>query len=305
MPFKKLIPIPADTIPADTASTGKFAAFVEELKTMSMHDIVSMIASNLIEIALKILLALIIYWIGRWVIHRIVKITKRVLIHRQIEQSLSSFLISLIKISLTLLLIFTTIGVLGINTTSFLAIFASAGLAVGMALSGTLQNFAGGVMILFLKPYKVGDFIEAQGYTGTVKEISLFSTLVNTVDNKTIIIPNGGLSTGIINNFSKEDKRRVDWTFGIAYGDDYDHAKAIINNMLMTDPRVLHDPTEPFIALHSLANSSVNIVVRAWTASENYWDLYFDINEKVYKTFPGEGLHIPFPQMDVHISKQE
>ena len=203
---------------------------------------------------------------------------------------------------MTFILIIIVISFLGIDTTSFIAIFASAGLAVGMALSGTLQNFAGGVLVLLLKPYRVGDFIEAQGQTGTVKAITLFSTVLATPDNKNIILPNGGMSTGIINNYSKENIRRVDWTFGIAYGDDYDKAKATIASLLEADDRVMKDPAY-FIALGALADSSVNITVRAWVASEDYWGVFFDMNEKVYKTFPKEGLNIPFPQMDVHLDK--
>ena len=181
------------------------------------------------------------------------------------------------------------IGALGINTSSFIALFASAGVAIGMSLSGTLQNFAGGIMILVFKPYKVGDFIEAQGYMGIVKEIQIVNTIINTPDNKIIIIPNGGLSTGIINNYSKETIRRVDWTFGIAYGNDYDTAKATLLKLIENDSRILKEP-ETFIALHRLGDSSVNIVVRAWVKQENYWDVYFHMNELVYKDFPRNNL---------------
>ena len=192
------------------------------------------------------------------------------------------------------------IGVLGIETSSFIALFASAGVAVGMALSGTLQNFAGGVMILLFKPFKVGDFIDAQGQSGTVKEIHIFNTILTTVDNKVIIIPNGGLSTGIMMNYSKEELRRVDWEFGVAYGDSYDKARSVLERMLQADSRVLRSP-EYFIALNSLGERSVNIVVRAWVKAGDYWDVFFDMNEKVYKTFASENLTIPFPQMDVHV----
>ena len=169
-----------------------------------------------------------------------------------------------------------------------------------MALSGTLQNFAGGVMVLLFKPYRVGDFIEAQGQSGTVKEIQLFNTVLNTADNKTILVPNGSLSTGIINNYSREARRRVDWTFGIGYGDDYDFAKATLAELLDADSRVMKDPAY-FIALQSLGDSSVNIVVRAWVSTADYWSVYFDLNEKVYKVFTQKGINIPFPQMDVHL----
>jgi small conductance mechanosensitive channel len=173
---------------------------------------------------------------------------------------------------------------------------------VGLALSGTLQNFAGGVMILIFKPFKVGDLLEAEGYLGTVKEIQIFNTILVTPDNKTIIIPNGGLSNSSMTNYSTQELRRVDWTFGIAYGDDADKAKMVIKRLCDEDSRILKDP-EPFIALSALADSSVNFAVRAWVNSGDYWGVFFDMNEKIYKTFAKEGLNIPFPQMDVHMIK--
>ena len=189
---------------------------------------------------------------------------------------------------------------LGIEMTSFIAILAAAGLAVGMALSGTLQNFAGGVMILLFKPYKVGDVIEAQGYIGSVKEIQIFVTVLTTPDNKTIIIPNGPLSNGSLTNFSTQETRRVDWTFGIGYGDDVDKAKEIIRNIVESDERVLKDPAV-FIALGEMADSSVNLTVRVWVNAADYWGVFFDTNEKVYHAFNAGGINIPFPQMDVHV----
>jgi small conductance mechanosensitive channel len=192
---------------------------------------------------------------------------------------------------------------LGVEMTSFIAILGAAGLAVGLALSGTLQNFAGGVMILLFRPFKVGDFIDAQGFMGSVKEIQIFNTILKTPDNKTIIIPNGGLSTSSMTNFSTEPQRRVDWTFGIGYGDDAEKAKAVLKRLCDEDERILKDP-EVFIALSALADSSVNFVVRAWVNAPDYWNVFFDMNEKVYKTFAEEGLNIPFPQMDVHVHKQ-
>ena len=189
---------------------------------------------------------------------------------------------------------------LGIQMTSFIAILGAAGLAVGMALSGTLQNFAGGVMILIFKPFKAGDFIDAQGYQGTVSEIQIFNTILKTPDNKTVIIPNGGLSTGAMVNYSTEKLRRVDWTVGIGYGDDADKAKDVIMKMCNADDKILKDP-EVFIAISALADSSVNFAVRAWVKAEDYWSVYFALNENIYKTFEKEGLNIPFPQMDVHV----
>ena len=281
---------------------------MEELLTSPSNVSLDVFLTKMIDLGIsvgsKILLAIVVFLVGRWIVRRLNKLLAKILEKRHVEASLSTFVKSLVNITLTLLLIIVVIGVLGIETSSFIALFASAGVAIGMALSGTLQNFAGGVMILLFKPFKVGDTIEAQGQSGTVREIQIFNTILATPDNKIIIIPNGGLSTGMMKNFSKEATRRVDWEFGIAYGDDYTKAKKVIARLLDADSRVLKDPAY-FIALTSLGASSVNIVVRAWVNSGDYWGVYFDMNEKVYKTFAEEDLNIPFPQMDVHvISKQ-
>ena len=191
-------------------------------------------------------------------------------------------------------------SLVGIPMTSFIAILGAAGLAVGLALSGTLQNFAGGVMLLIFKPFNVGDFIEAQGFMGVVREIQIFNTILKTPDNKTIIIPNGGLSTGPMTNFSTEPTRRVDFSFGIGYSDDIDKAKSIIDGLIKNDNRILADP-EPFIAVGELADSSVNFTVRVWVISEDYWGVHFDMIESVKKAFDKGGVSIPFPQTDVHL----
>lgn len=268
--------------------------------TLSWDVFISKMIDLGISLGSKLLIALVIFIIGRWLVKRILRLTCTIMQKRQVEASLYSFVRSLVGITLNFVLLITIISVLGIETSSFIALFASAGVAIGMALSGTLQNFAGGVMILLFKPFKVGDTIEAQGQSGKVKEIQIFNTLITTPDNKLIIIPNGGLSTGIMKNYSKEPTRRVDWEFGIGYGDSYDKAKAVINKLLASDSRILQDPAW-FIALTSLGESSVNIVVRAWVNAPDYWDVYFNLNEKVYKTFAEEGLNIPFPQLDVHL----
>ena len=194
----------------------------------------------------------------------------------------------------------SAISMLGVQMTSFVAILGAAGLAVGMALSGMLSNFAGGVMILIFKPFKAGDFIEAQGHMGTVSEIQIFNTILKTPDNKTTIIPNGGLSIGSMTNFSTEPQRRVDMTFGIGYGDDTAKAREVMMGLINADDRILKDP-EPFVAVSELADSSVNFVVRVWCNAADYWGIYFDMQEKIYNTFNTEGLNIPFPQMDVHV----
>ena len=280
---------------------------MEELLTSPSNVSLDVFLTKMIDLGIsvgsKILLAIVVFIVGRWIVRRLNKLLAKILEKRQVEASLSTFVKSLVNITLTLLLIIVVIGVLGIETSSFIALFASAGVAIGMALSGTLQNFAGGVMILLFKPFKVGDTIEAQGQSGTVREIQIFNTILATHDNKIIIIPNGGLSTGLMKNYSREATRRVDWEFGIAYGDDYTKAKAVIARLLDADGRVLKDPAY-FIALTSLGESSVNIVVRAWVNAGDYWGVYFDMNEKVYKTFAEENLNIPFPQLDVHLHKQ-
>ena len=280
---------------------------MEELLTSPSNVSLDVFLTKMIDLGIsvgsKILLAIVVFLVGRWIVRRLNKLLAKILEKRHVEASLSTFVKSLVNITSTLLLIIVVIGVLGIETSSFIALFASAGVAIGMALSGTLQNFAGGVMILLFKPFKVGDTIEAQGQSGTVREIQIFNTILATPDNKIIIIPNGGLSTGLMKNYSREATRRVDWEFGIAYGDDYTKAKAVIARLLDADGRVLKDPAY-FIALTSLGESSVNIVVRAWVNAGDYWGVYFDMNEKVYKTFAEENLNIPFPQLDVHLHKQ-
>lgn len=251
----------------------------------------------------KLLGAIIVLFIGLWFINQITKGLGKMLNRKNIDSSLAPFIRSLINILLKTLLIISVMSMVGIQMTSFIAILGAAGLAVGMALSGTLQNFAGGVIILIFKPFKVGDFIEAQGFIGTVKEITIFTTLLNTVDNKMVIIPNGPLSTGALTNFSREPQRRVDWKFSIAYGNDMDNFKKAINDFINEDTRILKDPAS-FIGLSELGDSSVNFVVRVWVNAPDYWAVFFDMNEKVYKRLGDYDLHIPFPQMDVHIHQK-
>ncbi|MDX8341614.1 mechanosensitive ion channel [Draconibacterium sp. IB214405] len=251
----------------------------------------------------KLVGAIITLIIGLWVISIIRSSLRKRFEKKELDPSLRGFLNSLIGMGLKAMLWIAVIGMMGVEMTSFIAILGAAGLAVGMAFSGTLSNFAGGVMILIFKPFKVGNVINAQGHTGVVSEIQIFNTILKTPDNKTIIIPNGGLATGSMTNFSTEPKRRVDLTFGIAYGDDVDKAKEVLMKLIKADERIINDPAEPFIAVSELADSSVNLVVRVWAEAANYWGIYFDLTENVYKTFDKEGLNIPFPQMDVHVQK--
>ena len=275
---------------------------MENLSNLPLDVVINKLIDLVVSFGGRLLVAIIVFFIGRWLIKRIINLIVKGMQRRKVEASLFSFTRSMVKITLYFLFVIIIIGILGIETSSFIALFASAGIAIGAALSGTLQNFAGGVMILLFKPFKVGDYIEAQGQSGTVREIQIFNTILATPDNKIIIVPNGGLSTGITENYSKEETRRVDWIFGIAYGDSYDKAKEVIARLLNNDSRILTTPAY-FIALNSLGDSSVNIVVRAWVKSPDYWDVFFDMNEKVYKTFTQENINIPFPQMDVHLKQ--
>lgn len=251
----------------------------------------------------KVIGAVLVLIIGLWIIKKVTKSITKLMEKRSIDASLRPFLISLIAVLLKVLLIISVMTMLGIEMTSFIAILGAAGLAVGMALSGTLQNFAGGVMLLIFKPFKVGDFVEAQGYMGTVAEIQIFNTILTTPDNKTIIIPNGGLSTGSMTNFSTQENRRIDFVFGIGYGDDLEKAKDIIKNIVQNDTRIHKDP-EPFVRMSEMADSSVNITTRIWANAADYWDIYFDTMEEVYKQFNEKGINIPYPQMDVHIQNK-
>lgn len=277
---------------------------ISKLSSQNSHELLSSLWNILIPFSLKVVSAILIYIIGSWLIRRIRSIIKVVMEKKSVDQSLRGFLLSFATVAMQIFLVIVLISLLGVNTTSFAALIAAGGIAAGMALSGTLQNFAGGVMILLFKPFKVGDFIDAQGFMGTVKEIRITSTLLNTPDNKMIIMPNGSLSNGIINNFSNTGVRRVEWKVSISYGDDIDLAKSIILEMLNTDERVLREPAEPFSSLLEMGDSSIVVVARAWVKTEDFWSLYFEINEKIYKTFPNKGLTFPFPQLDVTIKNR-
>lgn len=251
------------------------------------------------QLGLTILKALIVFLVGRLVINLLNKLVRRILSKRDIDPSVKTFVASLVNVSLTILLIISVVGALGVQTASFAALLASAGVAIGMALSGNLSNFAGGLIILLFKPYKVGDYIEALNEGGTVREIQMFHTVLQTPDNKIIYIPNGSLSSGVVVNYSREETRRVDWVFGVEYDTDFERVKQVVESVLARDARILADPA-PSIALKELADSSVNVVVRVWVKSADYWGVYFDINKDIYATFNKEGIGFPFPQLTVH-----
>lgn len=255
-----------------------------------------------ITYAPKLLGAIVVYILGNMIIKWMLRSFNRMMDKRDTDESLKPFLKSLVSVLLKTLLIISVLGMLGVQMTSFIAILGAAGLAVGMALSGTLQNFAGGVVILLFKPFKVGDFIEAQGFMGVVEKIQIFTTILLTGDKKTVIIPNGPLANGSLVNYSAQPVRRVDLSYGIAYGDSVQKAREIIQKIINEDKRILKDP-ESFIGLGELADSSVNLTTRVWVKTDDYWGVYFDMNEKVYNAFNEQGISIPFPQMDVHLQK--
>lgn len=247
--------------------------------------------------------ALLVFIVGRFLISMINKLVQRVLLKRNIDPSIKTFVGSLIHIILMILLIVSVVGALGVQTASFAALLASAGVAIGMALSGNLSNFAGGLIILIFKPYKVGDFIEAQNLSGTVREIQIFHTVLTTTDNKVIYIPNGSLSSSAVINYSYQQVRRIDWTFGVEYGTDYAKVKGVLEEILAKDERILQEPAAPFIAMSQLADSSVNYIVRVWVNSPDYWNVYYDITRTVYERFNAEGIGFPFPQLTIHQAK--
>lgn len=271
---------------------------------MNTQEFLNQVTEIAVEYGPKLIGAIVVWIIGGWIIKALTKGFGKMLDKRKTDESLKPFLKGIIGALLKIMLIISVLGMLGIEMTSFIAILGAAGLAIGLALSGTLQNFAGGVMLLTFKPFKVGDVIDAQGYLGTVSEIQIFNTILKTSDNKTIIIPNGGLSNSAMTNYSTEQKRRVDWTIGIGYGDDTNKAQEVIKKLCDDDSRILKDP-EVFIAVSELADSSVNFTVRAWVKAENYSGVFFDMNNNVYKVFEKEGLNIPYPQMDIHVHKNE
>lgn len=278
-------------------------SIIKAEEIFALNDFLKTGTEKLVHFAIQLAIAALVFYVGRFIVRKIAGLIKRIMIRRNVEPSIATFVNSATETVLYFILIIVIIGILGIETSSFIALFASAGVAVGMALSGTLQNFAGGVLILSLRPYSVGDFIETQGYSGTVKAIQMFHTIITTPDNKTIIIPNGPLSNGNINNYSRQPDRRVDWSFSVAYGTDFEKAKSVIMGIFESIPAIKRTSPEfePTIFIDSLGSSAVVITARAWVSSADYWDVFFKVNELVYSTLPSQGINFPFPQMDVHL----
>jgi len=348
----------ANKLSPDSIAAMTPGKLVDQFKYLDLGSLVTSLSSQLISLGLRILAAILIFYVGKFIINKIYSVARAIMVRKDFDRSLISFLLSFIRITLLFLLIITVIGLLGIETSSFIAIFASAGVAIGMALSGTLQNFAGGVLILLLKPYKVGDYIEQGELKGTVKEIQIFNTIINTYNNDRIVIPNGGLATSSLKNFSAEPYHRLEWRVGISYGDDVDVARKIILDILAADTRIVHTDADvketdeqtqqtmaqpeqdvklswwqrlfhwhrrraeelreqqeaklaalipkpnytPGVWVESLDDSQVTLVVRAWTEIADYWNVLYDVNERIYKQLPQHGIRFPFPQVDVHVN---
>ena len=265
------------------------------------QDILATVYELIVKYGMTFIMAIVVLIVGLIVIKWITRALVRLMKKGNVNPSLIPFLRTLSNILLKAMLIISVMGMVGIEMTSFIAVLGAAGLAVGLALQGTLQNFAGGVMILLFKPYEVGHFIEAQGFMGTVKEIQIFTTVLNTPDNRKVIIPNSPLATGSITNFSAMPTRRIDFSFGIGYGDNIDKAKDILLKMAQKDDRVLKEDNPPQVMVEALGDSSVNLKLRTWVKSEDYWSLFFDVTENVKKQFDAAGISIPFPQSDVHL----
>lgn len=278
------------------------AAAATEVELSKVETIVQRLIDWGINAGERIIGAIIVFVVGRFIISFLNKLINKLLSKRKIDPSIKTFVRSLSNILLTILLIVAVVSKLGVETTSFAALLASAGVAIGMALSGNLQNFAGGLIVLLLRPYKVGDLIESQGITGTVREIQIFHTILTTADNKVIYIPNGALSSGTVTNYSREATRRIEWIVGVEYGEDFEKVKKTIEDILAADGRILTDPA-PTIALHALDASSVNVVTRVWVNAADYWDVYFNINKQIYAVFNREGIGFPFPQLTIHQAK--
>ena len=279
--------------------TEKTSGLIKAVSAGEIDLLLKQLVSMGVEVGKSILLAIVIYIAGKFVIKLINKLIRRTLEHKNVDYTIQSFLKSFVSILLNVLLIITVISALGVNTTSFAALLASFGVAAGMALSGNLQNLAGGLIILLFKPFKVGDFVEAQGSMGTVKEIQIIHTILQTVDNKEIYLPNASLSSGSITNYSKMGTRRVDFTVNVEYGTDVEKVMNALKAIAESDERILKDP-EPFYALSALAESSVNFTFRVWVNGADYWPVFFDLNKKIYEDFNRQAIKFPFPQLQIH-----
>lgn len=298
-----MVKILQTTVPTDTLNRvqAELAAVAEKLATTPANELLGELVDKAVSFGLKVLAALLIYMLGAWIIRKSKRMLGRIFERKGTDTAISSFVQSIAGLAMTVVLIIVTVGVLGIDTTSIAALLAGGGMAIGLALNGTVQNFAGGIMLLIFKPFKSGDFIEAQGYSGTVSEVTITSTKLVTTDNRVIIIPNGILSNGTINNYSDQKFRRVDLTVDVEYGSSSEQVKDILNRLIENDVRILQTPAKPFIALSALKESSVQFIMRLWVKTDDYWGVYYELTEKIYNELPKNGIMFPFPQLDINI----
>jgi len=274
------------------------------IPSINIEKIIDLIILWLTTYSMKIITAILIFIIGKWVAQKITGLFIKLLEKNKVDITLGRFLESIVYYTLLTGVMIAAAGQLGINTTSFIAIVGAAGLAIGLALKDSLSNFSSGVMLILFRPFRVGDFVTAGGVSGKVMRIDLFNTTLNTPDNQRVIVPNANITNGVITNVTANDTRRVDLTIGIGYGDDILKAKRVLGEIIATEERVLETPA-PKIAVSELADSSVNFVVRPWVKTADYWDVYFDLTEKIKLTFDKEGISIPFPQQDVHLFQEK
>ncbi|MDJ0759347.1 MAG: mechanosensitive ion channel [Woeseiaceae bacterium] len=280
----------------------KVESVTQAVGGLDTGKLLEMLQTTGVEFAINLVTAALIFFIGKWVVGLVVKAIANMMQKGSIDSTLERFICSLVRISLMVVVIIAAIGQLGVQTTSLLAVMGAAGLAVGLALQGSLSNFAAGVLIVLFRPYKVGDYVEAAGVAGSIEEVQILTTVMKTPDNKRIIVPNSQIMSSIITNYSANDTRRVDLTFGVSYSDDLDQVHKELRALVDADDRILKDP-EVTIKVQALADSSVNFIVRPWVNSGDYWGVYFDLTEKVKKRFDEVGISFPFPQQDVHLHK--
>lgn len=288
----------------DSVQKARFEQAVKDLANLDVKVIWQDMLEWIIWTGIKVCISLVVFYVGRWILTRLINIVDAFLTRKGIDASLHSFGKTATKVVGYLAIFIIIFSILGFESSSVLAVFASMGLAIGMALSGTLQNFAGGILILVLRPYRIGDYIEAQGVSGTVADIRLFTTMIHTTDKKTIYIPNNSISTSIINNYSTSKTRRCSWKVSVSYGDNYDEIRSAMLNIITRDSRTLTDPA-PHVRIDALADSAVVIEARAWVKNSDYWDLYDSVTEAFYKELPDHGANFPFPQLDVHITREQ
>lgn len=304
-----MIEIPSIT-PSDSLThvQAEIVAIAEKLQTTPADVIISDLLSKAVTFGVMLLAAIAIYTFGIWLIRKISRLLKRVFENRKTDPVIASFIQSIISIAMTVMLTIITVGALGVDTTALAALLAGGGMAIGMALNGTVQNFAGGIMILAFRPFKSGDYIKYEEFEGTVTEVNIVNTKLTTADNRTIIIPNGALSNGTIYNFTHNKVRRVEWLIDVEYGTDVEKTKELLKDLLDDDPRILTKetgaPADPFVGLNNLASSSIQIVAKVWVNKSDYWPVKFLMNERIYQEFPKNGINFPYQKLDINILNQ-